>query len=95
MICKNRAARSGSPEALLNYAAVELLNWEDHVPVLSPHDISMLDGELLEVLWLDISIVLGVRMSQDEWLEIHSLGRTVAKGNAKLHIPDVLSPYDV
>ena len=43
----------------------------------------MFDGELFEVLWLDVAVVLRVWMCKDEWLEIHSLGRAVAEEDAK------------
>ncbi len=43
---------------LCNDASVELLNWEDHVPVFAPDYVAVFDGELFEVLWLDVAVVL-------------------------------------
>ena len=80
---------------LCNYASVELLDWEDHVPVFAPHYVAVFDGELLEVLRLDVAVVLWVWMRKDEWLEIHSLGRAVAKEDVKAHVSCVFSSYDV
>ena len=36
---------------LCNKASIELLDREDHVPVLAPDYVAVFDGELLEVLW--------------------------------------------
>ena len=80
---------------LCNYASVELLDWEDHVPVFAPDYVAVFDGELLEVLRLDVAVVLWVWMCKDEWLEIHSLGRAVAKEDVKAHVSRVFSSYDV
>ena len=55
----------------------------------------MFDGELLEVLWLDVAVVLRVWMCKDEWLEIHSLGRSVAEEDVKAHVSYIFSSYDV
>ena len=43
-------------------AFVQLLNREHHIPVLSPYDIAVLDGVLLEVLGFDVAVVLGMRV---------------------------------
>ena len=45
---------------LCDYASVEveLLDWEDHVPVFALDYVAVFDGELLEVLRLDVAIVL-------------------------------------
>ena len=80
---------------LCDYASVELLDWEDHVPVFAPHYVAVFDGELLEVLWLDVAVVLRMWMCKDEWLEIHSLGRAVAEEDVKAHVSCVFSSYDV
>ena len=80
---------------LCNYASVVLLDWEDHVPVFAPHYVAVFDGELLEVLRLDVAVVLWVWMCKDEWLEIHSLGRAVAEEDVKAHVSRVFSSYDV
>ena len=45
---------------LCDNASVELLDWEDHVPVFAPHYVAVFDGELLEVLWIDVTVVLWV-----------------------------------
>ena len=45
---------------LCNYTSVELLDWEDHIPVFAPDYIAVFDGELLEVLRLDVAVVLWV-----------------------------------
>ena len=45
---------------LCKYASVELLDWEDHVPVFAPDYVAVFDGELLEVLRLDVAVVLWV-----------------------------------
>ena len=55
---------------LYYYALMELLDWEDHVPVLAPDYVAVFDGELFEVLWLDVAVVLRVWMCKDEWLKI-------------------------
>ena len=49
---------------------MELLDREDHVPVLAPDYVAVFDGELFEVLWLDVAVVLRVWMCKDEWLKI-------------------------
>ena len=64
---------------LCDNASVELLDWDNHVPVFAPYYVAVFDGELLEVLRLDVAVVLWVWMCKDEWLEIHSLGRAVAE----------------
>ena len=80
---------------LCNNASIELLDMEDHVPVLAPDDVAVFDGELFEVLWLDVAVVLRMWMCKDEWLEIHSLGRAVAEEDVKAHVSCVFSSYDV
>ena len=80
---------------LCNYASVELLDWEDYVPAFAPDYVAVFDGELLEVLRLDVAVVLWVWMCKDEWLEIHSLGRAVAEEDMKAHVSCIFSPYDV
>ena len=40
---------------LCNKASIELLDREDHVPVLAPDYVAVFDGELFEVLWLDVA----------------------------------------
>ena len=75
---------------LCDNASVELLDWENHVPVFAPDYVAVFDGELLEVLRLDVAVVLWVWMCKDEWLEIHSLGRAVAKDDyITLNVPPV------
>ena len=64
---------------LCNDASVELLDREDHVPIFAPDYVAVFDGELFEVLWHDLAVVLRMWMCKDEWLEIHSLGRAVAE----------------
>ena len=80
---------------LYYYALMELLDWEDHVPVLAPDYVAVFDGELFEVLRLDVAVVLRVWMCKDEWLEIHSLGRAVAEEDVKAHVSCIFSSYDV
>ena len=80
---------------LCNNASIELLDREDHVPVLAPDYVAVFDGELLEVLWLDVAVVLRMWMCKDEWLEIHSLGRAVAEEDVKAHVSCIFSSYDV
>ena len=80
---------------LCNKASIELLDREDHVPVLAPDYVALLYGELFEVLWLDVAVVLRVWMYKDEWLEIHSLGRAVAEEDMKAHVSSIFSSYDV
>ena len=74
---------------------MELLDWEDHVPVFAPDYVAVFDGELFEALWLDVAVVLRVWMCKDEWLEIHSLGRAVAEEDMKAHVSSIFSSYDV
>ena len=38
---------------------MELLDREDHVPVLAPDYVAVFDGELFEVLWLDVAAYSG------------------------------------
>ena len=46
---------------ILCYSSLmELLDWEDHVPVFAPNYVAVLDSEFLEVLWLDVAVVLWV-----------------------------------
>ena len=45
---------------LCNNASMELLDREDHVPVLAPDYVAVFDGELFEVLWLDVAVVLRI-----------------------------------
>ena len=80
---------------LCNYASVELLDWEDHVPVFAPDYIAVFDGELLEVLRLDVAVVLWVWICKNKWLEIHSLGCAVAEEDVKAHVSCIFSSYDV
>ena len=52
---------------------MQLFNREHHIPVLSPNDIAVLDGVLLEVLGFDVAVVLGMRVRKDKRPEIHCL----------------------
>ena len=48
---------------LCDYASVELLDWEDHVPVFAPYYIAVLNGELLKVFGFKVRVVLRVWMA--------------------------------
>lgn len=43
---------------LCNKASIKLLDRENHLPVLAPDYVVVLDGELHEVLRLDVAVVL-------------------------------------
>ena len=43
---------------LCDYASMELLDREDHVPVFAPYYISVLNGELLKVFGFKVRVVL-------------------------------------
>ena len=74
-----KAARDGgligrrTAAGLCERAFMQLLNREHHIPVLAPDDIAVLDRELLEVLWYDVPVVLGMRVRKDKRPEIHCL----------------------
>ena len=70
-------------DAGLQSKIIQVFNREDHVPVFAPDYVAVFDGELFEVLWLDVAVVLRMWMCKDEWLEIHSLGRAVAEEDVK------------
>ena len=52
---------------------MKLLYREYHIPILSPHDITVFNGEFFEILRFNISIILRVRMCQDERRKINRL----------------------
>lgn len=66
MCCNNYAnhtiiyiyALDATAHFLCNYASVGLFDWEDHVSVFAPDYVVVLDGELHEVLRLDVAVVL-------------------------------------
>ncbi len=80
---------------LYYYALMELLDWEDHVPVLAPDYVAVFNSELFKVFWLYVAVVLWVWMRKDEWFEIHSSGRAVAEEDVKAHVSCIFSSYDV
>ena len=51
---------------LYNNASIKLLDRENHVPVFAPDYVAVFDGELFEVLWLDVAVVLRMWMCKDE-----------------------------
>ena len=74
---------------------MQLFDREHHVPVLAPDDVPVLDGELFEELGLDIAIVLGVRVCQKKWPEVHRPGCAVAEEDVKAHFSRIFRTYDI
>ncbi len=72
-----------------------MLNREHHIPVLTPYNIAVLDGELSEVLRCEVSVVLRMRVRKDKRPEIHCLGCAVTEEDAKAHISCVFRAYYV
>ena len=74
---------------------MELLDRENHVPVLAPDNVAVFNSEFLEVLRLDVAVVLWVWIGKDEWLEIHSLSSAVTEEDVKAHVSCIFGSYDV
>lgn len=59
--------------SLCNYTTVQLFNRKDHVPVLSPYYVAVLNGEFLEIPWLNVTVILRMRMREDERCKVYGL----------------------
>ena len=64
---------------LCNYSVVQLRQWKNHVPVLSPYDIAILNGKLLEISRFYVLVVLRMWICENKWFKIHTSGCSVAE----------------
>ena len=74
---------------------MKLLNREYHIPILSPHDIPVFNGEFFEILRFNISIILRVGMGQDERSKINRPGSPVTEKDVETNISRILGANDV
>ena len=64
---------------LRNESRMELFYWEHQVPILTPDNVSIFDGETLEFPRVEILVVLRMRMEPDELPYIHGSLSIVAE----------------
>lgn len=58
---------------LCNYTTVQLFNRKDHVPVLPPNYVTVLNGVFLEIPGLNVTVILRMGVREDEWGKVHDL----------------------
>ena len=44
---------------------------ENHIPILSPHNVAMFKGETIELAWVKVLVILWMRMATDEVTNVH------------------------
>lgn len=59
--------------ALCNYTTVQLFNRKDHVPVLPPNYVTVLNGVFLEIPGLNVTVILRMGVREDERCKVHDL----------------------
>ena len=57
--------------------------------------ITRVNSEFLEIFWFNVAVILWMWIRKNKWLEIHSLGRTIAEEDVKAHVSCIFSSYDV
>lgn len=74
---------------------MQLFNRENQVPVFSPDDVSIFDGESAEFASIKVFVVLRMRMTTYKLADINSLHSIVTERQADGQVADVLSLDDV
>ena len=52
---------------------MQFFDWENQIPILTPNNISILNLELCKILWIEIFIILRMRMFQYKITNIDNL----------------------
>ena len=73
---------------------VQILDGENHVPVLAPNDVSVVDGEAAELAGVEVFVVLRVGVAADEVPDVHRPHGIVAERQADSQVTHVLSLGD-
>ena len=68
-----------------------MLNGENQVPVLSPHDVAVVDGEASELAGVEVLVVLWVGMADKKWTEVDNLYNTVVEEDLEFQIFDMFN----
>ena len=74
---------------------VQLFDRKNHVPVLAPDNVAVLDGEAAELAGVEVLVVLRVGMAADELADVHRLHGVVAERQADCQVARVLGLDDV
>lgn len=74
---------------------MQLFHRENQVPVLTPDDVAVLYGEAAEFAWLEVLVVLRVRMVTYEFADVHGLNGIVAERQADGQVANILCLGDV
>ena len=67
-----------------------MLDGENHVPVLAPHDVAVVNGEAAELAWVEILVVLWMWVAADEVADVHCPHGVVAERQTDGQVAHVL-----
>lgn len=81
----------GSTISYLYYCTcVQIFDRENKVPVLSPHDVAVLDSEAAELAWVKIFVVLRMGMTTYEITDIYCLLGVIVECQANAQVAHLL-----
>ena len=67
-----------------------MLDGENHVPVLAPHDVAVVNGEATELAGIEVLVVLWVGVVADEVTDVHCPHGVVTERQADGQVTHVL-----
>ena len=79
---------------LCYHATVKLFNRKDHVPILSPNNITILNRILFEMSGIKIAVVLWMRVLKDERGKVNGLGSAIAEKDTEAQFSGILCTRD-
>jgi len=71
-----------------------MLDWKNHIPVLAPHDVAVVNGEAAELAGVEVLVVLRMGVATDEVTDVYSPHGVVAECQADGQVAHVLSLDD-
>ena len=74
---------------------MQLFHGEYQVPVLTPDDVAVFNGEAAEFAWLEVLVVLRMRVATYEFADVHGLNGIVAERQTDGQVADILCFDDV
>ena len=74
---------------------MQIFNRKNQVPILSPYNITVLDGEAAKFAWIEILVVLRMRMATDKIANINNLLGIIAERKTNCQIACILCFDDI
>ena len=81
---------------LVRYVSgMEFFYWEHEIPILSPYNVAILNIKTIELTFVEILIVLRMRVTTDEVTNIYRLHGIVAKPKAYRQVTSIFCLCDI